>query len=107
MAFTASGGPHEYLDTIYEKCARCPLFIDSNESFVDEASTPNIAQYVHSERGDSHDEHYLDVVNPHDAEPSGLKATLRTWMLYGPEAMRERFFVGGEGEGTTAPALRS
>lgn len=71
-------------ETLYEKCAECHLFVEPNDQ------GPEFAQFIHLHRGDYADER-LDET--HEARPSGLKATLDTWQVYGPSAMRERFVV--------------
>jgi len=69
------------------KCKHCHLFIEENEY---DSDFPNIARWVHLTRGDEADEFYDD----HDAEPSGMLATLDVWREYGPTMMRLRFTVG-------------
>lgn len=82
------------LDTsLYEKCAGCHLFVDDNPAFVPPTKPEDfpvtIAKYVHMARGDDLDERFED----HEATPSGLRAPLAVWQVYGPSAMRERFIV--------------
>lgn len=88
--YTPTIDDHE--TSLYEKCADCHLFVEPNESAFDSdgnrITAPEIAGYVHLHRGDDADE-ALD--ESHEARPSGMKATLSTWRVYGPEAMRERF----------------
>lgn len=74
---------------IAEKCAHCHLFIEDQSGYAD-ALLPEveIARYVHLTRGDEADE-AIDAT--HDAEPSGLRATIAAWKLFGPLQMRERF----------------
>jgi hypothetical protein len=74
---------HQHL---YQKCLRCHLFIEAND-----ADEPGLAEFVHLHRGDEADE---QIDASHEPEPSGMLATLETWKVYGPEAMRERFVVG-------------
>src|SRR4051794_33022429 len=73
---------------LYEKCGLCPLFIFENSAYGD---AENLAEYIHSARGDAADERYED----HDATPSGFIATLNTWRVFGPSEMRERFVYFG------------
>lgn len=73
-------------DILYEKCLHCPLFVFDNPANDD---GPNVAAFMHSSRGDEWDERYDE---DHEATPSGLKATLLTWRVYGPVEMRVRFF---------------
>lgn len=70
---------------IYEKCKNCHLFIGENPSYGD---TEGLARWVHLHRGDNPDE-TLDET--HQAEPSGLIATIEVWKKFGPPAMRARF----------------
>lgn len=82
--------------TLYHKCNKCHLFIDENWN-----TGPGIAQWVHLHRGTPEDE-ALD--ERHEAEPSGLIATVGVWRKFGPPAMRLRF-VGDEAVGVvTDPA---
>jgi hypothetical protein len=74
----------KYLEYVYEKCQHCHLFVDKNDG------QPGTAEFVHLSRGDAADER---IEASHDAEPSGLKANLATWMVYGPPEMRERFIT--------------
>lgn len=76
----------DYGGRLYEKCQHCHLFVEVNAAYSP-LDVPVVAQFVHSSRGDTADERLED----HEAEPSGLLATLPTWMVYGPSAMRERF----------------
>lgn len=69
-------------DYLYEKCARCHLFIEEN--YAGEGCAP----YVHLHRGDEADE-ALD--STHDAVPSGQRATIDEWKRVGPPAMLARF----------------
>jgi hypothetical protein len=79
--------------SLYEKCAGCHLFVFDNPAFVPPTKPEDfpvtIARYMHSARGDALDERFED----HEATPSGLRAPLLVWQLYGPSAMRERFVV--------------
>ena len=68
---------------LYEKCARCHLFVEDNQPEFD-----RVASYVHLHRGDDADE---SIDASHEATASGMVATLATWRAYGPEAMRARF----------------
>ncbi|MFF3017090.1 hypothetical protein [Streptomyces sp. NPDC057939] len=72
-------------EVLYERCAKCHLFIEENGSAADDDLA---APYVHLDRGDEADE---AVTGSHDASPSGERATLAYWRQHGPEAMRERF----------------
>lgn len=74
-------------EQLYEKCRFCHLFVEPNEAYV---PGENIATHVHLARGDDADEK-LDA--DHDPTPSGLRATLDTWRVFGPWQMRERFVV--------------
>ncbi len=78
---------HDYDEHLYEKCRYCHLFVEPNEAY---APGQNIATHVHLARGDDADEK-LDA--DHDPTPSGLRATLDTWRVFGPWQMRERFVV--------------
>lgn len=76
-------------NTLYEKCAHCHLFIESNgEIPATEADRGGIAEYVHLTRGDAADN---AIEETHDATPSGMRATLAVWKAFGPLAMRQRF----------------
>ena len=75
------------LDHVFEKCQHCHLFVDENYAYD---GKPDTAEFVHLSRGDAADER---IEGTHDAEPSGLKANLATWMVYGPPEMRERFIT--------------
>lgn len=79
------GDIETYSSRLYEKCQHCPLFVEVNEAWHGQ---PGVARFAHSSRGDAADER---IESTHDAEPSGLLATLPTWMVYGPSEMRERF----------------
>jgi len=76
---------------IYEKCAECHLFIEQNPV----KAGPGIAPYIHLDRGDDADEL---ITSTHDATSSGMRATLATWKVFGPPAMRERFIDNDSGE---------
>ena len=69
-------------DTV-EKCAHCHLFIEENED-----RAPDIARYVHLDRGDEADE---AITQTHEATPSGEAHSLAYWKEHGPDAMRARF----------------
>lgn len=77
----------EVLYDFVEKCKHCHLFIEGNASFEDSTPELPIARYVHLSRGDDADE----ALENHEAEPSGMIATLKTWRAYGPREMRARF----------------
>jgi hypothetical protein len=89
VRFPEGNEEHAYVDelvwqdVLYEKCRLCHLFIAPNEP-----ENPEVADYVHLTRGDAADE----LLETHPATPSGFKATLDTWKVFGPTAMRERFF---------------
>ena len=70
---------------LYEKCSFCHLFVELNED-----SDPDIAGFIHLTRGDDADDL---IESTHDAQPSGMRATLDTWKTYGPIEMRERFYT--------------
>ena len=72
-------------DVEYEKCRDCHLFVEPNPSYG--PPSPGIAEFVHLSRGNDADERLED----HEAVPSGMKANLATWQVFGPVAMRERF----------------
>lgn len=99
----------ETRDVLYEKCAECHLFVEPNDANIcwvcdghgshiggkctecgGTGRIGDIAPYTHLHRGDVPDER-LD--ESHEAKPSGMKATLSTWQVYGPSAMRERFVI--------------
>lgn len=82
----------EWVDvsTLHEKCVHCHLFVEAND---DDDVENGAAEYVHLSRGDAADERFED----HEAGPSGLIATLDTWRIFGPSAMRERFVTRPEG----------
>lgn len=71
-------------DHFYEKCRDCYLFVEPNDS----SPGAGIAEFVHLTRGNDADN---AVEGTHDAVPSGMKANLPTWQVFGPVAMRERF----------------
>lgn len=75
-------------ETLHEKCGECHLFVYPNAAYE---SGSGLAQWSHGSRGDDADERIED----HEPWPSGMKATLRTWRVYGPSAMRERFVLFG------------
>ena len=77
-------------DTLYEKCRDCHLFVDEN--YAHEPGS-EIAPFVHLARGNAADEK-LDA--DHEPVPSGMKANLATWRVFGPVAMRERFVTPEE-----------
>ena len=68
-----------------EKCGveDCPLFVERNEP-----KGPGVADFVHLHRGDEADE---ALEEKHEAQPSGMLATLDVWRRYGPPEMRVRF----------------
>lgn len=69
---------------LYQKCRDCHLFVEPNDVDVEDG----IAPYVHLHRGDDADE---AIEESHQAQPSGLLATLDVWKQFGPPAMRVRF----------------
>lgn len=77
--------------TLVEKCMHCHLFVEAND---DDDVEQGAADYVHLTRGDEADERFED----HEAKPSGLIATLDTWRIFGPSAMRERFITRPNGD---------
>jgi hypothetical protein len=79
------------IDTLYEKCADCHLFVEPNDVEAHwelGARESDIAPYIHLHRGDEADE---AIDESHEATPSGMKANLATWKAYGPLAMKRRF----------------
>lgn len=74
------------LPLLYEKCKHCHLFVEPNSAYP--MPGYDIAEFVHLHRGDEVDE-ALD--ESHEPTPSGLKATLDTWRVFGPWQMRQRF----------------
>ena len=78
---------------IYEKCRDCHLFVEPNSAY-----TPGslLAPYIHLARDNAADE---AIENTHEAVPSGMRANLATWKVYGPVAMRERFVTPTEWAG--------
>jgi hypothetical protein len=70
-------------EVLYEKCAGCHLFIESNPD-----AGEGFAAFAHLDRGDAADEL---IVGTHDATPSGERFTLEYWRTHGPDAMRARF----------------
>ena len=72
---------------LYEKCLHCHLFIEPNEAYP---AHGRVAPFIHLSRGNEADERFED----HEPEQSGLVATLDTWRIFGPSAMRERFVTG-------------
>lgn len=74
---------------IYEKCRDCHLFVEPNPSYE---GLPDIAQFIHLHRGNPADEKY----DEHEPIPSGMKANLATWRVFGPRKMRERFVTPSE-----------
>jgi hypothetical protein len=68
-------------EAYYEKCAECHLFVERNDA---NGNDPDLAEYVHLDRDDSAD-------SDHEARPSGQRANLAAWHVFGPAAMRARF----------------
>ena len=68
-------------DTYYEKCLHCHLFVMLNDEGL---------AYEHLHRDDEAD---TALDESHEAQPSGQIATLLTWKIHGPTAMRERFYA--------------
>lgn len=83
-------------ETLYEKCKHCHLFIEDNSPGNNPADMAanggDIADWVHLNRGDEADE---AIEETHNAEPSGLIATLNVWKKFGPPAMIARFTLPG------------
>lgn len=78
-----------------EKCKHCHLFIEENASLTgmtpEAAREFRVAEFLHLYRGDDADE---KIEGTHDAEPSGMIATLSVWREFGPLEMRMRFTEG-------------
>lgn len=70
---------------LYEKCRHCHLFVGENDAYV---PGRGIARLIHLVSDEGLDE-WLDA--SHEPEGSGMLATLDTWRVFGPSAMRERF----------------
>lgn len=67
---------------LYERCFSCHLFIADNHPEDERATT-----YIHVHRGSALDE-ALDAT--HEAQPSGMLATLTAWRAMGVSAVRAR-----------------
>lgn len=80
----------ERSEHLYEKCRDCHLFVEPNDAHK---PGTEIAEFVHLSRGNDPDE-ALDA--SHEPVPSGMRANLATWRVFGPVAMRERFVTPEE-----------
>lgn len=77
-------------ETYYEKCRDCHLFVDPNSAYEPGS---DIAEFIHLARGNAADD---AIEETHDAVPSGMRANIPTWQVFGPVAMRERFVTPSE-----------